>query len=296
MLAKPSLMMRVHPQPPPPISRFTDPFQGCSDTSGSILSAGLNHPLTQCYFESSGKPLERPIMRVGGFHFVKSVGIPRPTTEDMVVVWWTSCHIVYFYALVNQGKELDAKPVNILPLFTTAITCTAVSSDSQILATGQPDGITVIWDLFSRLAIATVSCFSVSITALSVSLLGNHEYDVIVGSAEGELARIKTNAFGAGYEANKFDCDPDDVNLINRLQVLSSMPALVLVSKTIDNNFLSLYDIASGQGLCQISLPVDTAVKHYSLPNSGQKLYALGNTSGFYCTHPSTLFCIGVRA
>jgi hypothetical protein len=43
-------------------------------------------------------------MRVGGFHFVKSVGIPRPTTEDMVVVWWTSCHIVYFYALVNQGK------------------------------------------------------------------------------------------------------------------------------------------------------------------------------------------------
>ncbi|XP_062516647.1 uncharacterized protein LOC134191999 isoform X2 [Corticium candelabrum] len=293
-LIKPTLILRIHPQALPPFSQFSHP----SDILNSILNdinslpTGLNHPLTQRYFKSSGTQLETPDMRLGDLHFVQSVGIPKPRAEDTVIVWWTGCHILYFYSLTHQRKDVDLNPIRTIP-GAGHIASSSVSPDSRLLAIGYANGFTVVWDLFSYLAMCTVKPSAGSLTALLVIPAGKQQYNVMMGTSDGELMRIQTYEFGGGHEEIKMERDSDEARSVAGLCASACMSSLVLVVSTSNHKQLIFYDIESGQEVCELSLPKRVEVERCFLGNKQPLLYVLGRDGQLYCL--SLTACSAVR-
>ncbi|XP_064607659.1 WD repeat-containing protein 93-like isoform X2 [Liolophura sinensis] len=225
------------------------------------------------------------------FHFLNAgrlmtTGIEQTGQADRclsVCVWWAATSQLYHYALLKGGKDIEYKADIVWP-FSCAITSTAVSPCTSLMAIGLDNGNIVIWDLCIGIQRGVMD-----ISSSPVKQIHFLEPSICPQNTDGVVVFGKKTAFyllvlcanssvflkrcgGALSEVSRpvqLTQSSEDGEAVTFLKPLTSLPRLVL--QVLRNGSIYLQDVISGQLICQVTLP-----KSHDMATPWQPLIALG--------------------
>ncbi|XP_033749813.1 WD repeat-containing protein 93-like isoform X3 [Pecten maximus] len=288
-----SLVMKLKP-PPTPTGNLAPSIHGACQKvdSGEVIGTGQNHILTTSHldlrteiFENNYKhmldylPKEEKmidLIRDVNFHFMTSGRLMHnpqespnnPGSPTNVAVWWQNSTHLYHYSLFKQAaKDGEMKPDLVWP-FTSKITATTMSTDSNLLVIGLASGNIVVWDRYlgmqrgvvnvtTKAAIQQMWFLDPSLCPQDVSNYPPYATKttayLLVQSSDGAMFYLMC---GAGLPLEPYYVSPPvekEENMFTRVDPIPGKPELTMV--VLKKGTIQIRHTLHGNVLCETKLP-----------------------------------------
>ncbi|XP_069138449.1 WD repeat-containing protein 93-like isoform X3 [Argopecten irradians] len=288
-----SLVMKLKPPPTPTGNLAPTISAACQKIdSGDVIGTGQNHILTTAHldlraeiFETNYKhmleylPKEEnmiDLIRDVNFHFMTSGRLMHnpqespnhPGSPTNVAVWWQNSTHIYHYSLFKQpAKDGEMKPDLVWP-FTSKITATTMSTDSNLLVIGLASGNVVVWDRYLGMQRGVVNITTTAAIQqmwfLDPSLCPQDDSNyppyatktsayLLVQTSDGAIFYLMC---GVGLPLEPYSVSPpveQDENMFTRVEPVPGKPELTLV--VLKKGTVQIRHTLQGNVLCETKLP-----------------------------------------
>ncbi|OWF46969.1 WD repeat-containing protein 93 [Mizuhopecten yessoensis] len=288
-----SLIMKLKPPPTPTGNLASSTHGACQKVdSGDVIGTGQNHILTSSHLEQRAEIFENnykhmldylpkeekmiDLIRDVNFHFMTSGRLMHnsqespnhPGSPTNVAVWWQNSTHLYHYSVFKQpAKDGEMKPDLVWP-FTSKITATTMSTDSNLLVIGLASGNVVVWDRYLGMQRGVVNITTKAAVQqmwfLDPSLCPQDENNyppyltkttayLLVQSSDGAMFYLMC---GAGLPLEPYCVSPPvdiEENMFTRVEPVPGKPELTMV--VLKKGAIQIKHTLNGNVLCEAKLP-----------------------------------------